>query len=157
MAFQYQATLYYTIDSNNGVKSFTVPIVLFTVRGGANRTILLKSTNDISITSELEQARSYKNIIFGMPPSRGNGDMKATIDLTEAANKKMLIYIGFNIFKYSNGKPIEGFDMRSNNARIAESPQIGPRGNLGIRVSFSDVELRRMMYNEGKKPKGFEM
>jgi hypothetical protein len=47
-----------------------VPITAFEVEGGANRKIETASPNAISISSELEQARTFKNIIFYVPPTK---------------------------------------------------------------------------------------
>ncbi len=43
----------------------------FEVDGGASRTINLDKPEDMDIGSEMEQARTYKNIVVYLPPTKG--------------------------------------------------------------------------------------
>src|SRR4051812_37213278 len=75
---KYKADLHiitHATTDNNGKETSSaeridIPLDSFEVDGGANRKIKLSSSDDISISSELEQARSFKNIIFYIPPTK---------------------------------------------------------------------------------------
>lgn len=153
MAFQYGADLLYKCSgSDNSISGLQIPIYLFNVSGGANRVIRLGATSDISLTSELEQARSFKNINLGMPPSSDGSDMQAVLDLTEAAEKKSPVSIKFRVCKFSDRKPLEALHLETDEARIKKKPHLS-NGYLKIEISFSAVTLIRAALNPGKTPK----
>ena len=79
----------------------------FEVEGGANRSIVMSATNDIGITSELEQARAFKNIRVWI--GKGNAfDARAVTELKEMASKEMPLNMMFAIERYSDGKCLKG-------------------------------------------------
>lgn len=156
MATNYSAWFNYKFSNSAGVKKdLTVPIVRLKVDGGADRIIDIQSTSDISLTSELEQARSFKNLILGMPPSNNGDDMRAALDLTEAATGKTSLFVSFYLYKFTNGKSTEGFRLMSWEATIKKPPQI-VQTLLKIEIKLDGrIDVERIMYNQGKKPKSF--
>ena len=58
------------MDIDSMLKGSFVAVSSFAVRGGAKRKIDLTTADDISLVSEFEQARSYKNISLFLPPAR---------------------------------------------------------------------------------------
>jgi hypothetical protein len=138
---KYKATFKYNVGWDEGERKNTVPIYAFQVDGGANRNIRLKSTNDISITSELEQARSFKNIRLYLSPTSDHKDMQAALDLTAAATKKLSLVMILDIQKYSGGKFIEGLWLIDSQSSIKTEPYKTPGNYLCVEIDLPSVML----------------
>ncbi len=110
------------------------PISSFSVTGGAFRSIDLTSTDDITISSELEQARKYKNITLFMSPTKNYVDMETAVKLIEAANKQMGLYVIFFLAKYVNGKIVDSLTIGDNSATLKQPPNIVASHLLMIEV-----------------------
>ena len=78
MAMTYRAKLNYAVyeDDKELASRRLIAVDSFEVDGGAFRTIKLKSTDDISISSELEQARTYKNVNLFLPSTKDGTDVE---------------------------------------------------------------------------------
>lgn len=115
----YKAKLSYFVEDGDKEKfvRLEIPVYAFEVEGGANRSIYVSSTNDISITSEMEQARAFKNITVSISQGK-NFDARAVTELTEMANKEMTLNVLFGIERYSGGKMLEGIALLDRGAGV---------------------------------------
>lgn len=57
-------------DKNKPTERLNIPVHSFEVDGGAKGKLNLKEIDEISVSSEFEQARMFKNIIFYIPPTK---------------------------------------------------------------------------------------
>ena len=121
----YKAKLSYFVQEGDTEKfiALEIPAYAFEVEGGANRNILLGSTDDISITSELEQARTFKNLIVWVERAEKKFNWKAFTELKEIADKETTLNLLFAIERYSEGKMLEGVALIDRGAEIYP-PQI---------------------------------
>ena len=84
-----------------------LPVTAIMVDGGTSRMIKLNSLDDISLVSELEQARTYKNLIVYLAGTKDHRDMKAALDLTAIAGNQELIKAMVTIERRQNGKLLD--------------------------------------------------
>lgn len=119
-----------------------VPINYFAVKGGANRLIDLTSADDISLVSELEQARKLRNITIYLPPSKNFEWMH----FNEIAFHNLPL--NFALFTSGNiGKTVtHQFTLACRNAGISEQPKQkadGASGNnvLMVNLTINDSQL----------------
>jgi len=112
MAMNYKAKLSYFVEEADKTKfvHLEIPVYAFEVEGGVNRSIVIDSTNDIGITSELEQARAFKNISLWIAPGK-SFDARAVTELAEMAVKDLTLNLMFGIERYSDGKMLEGLAL----------------------------------------------
>lgn len=132
--FGYQDRNYELVKNMVKAKSFSVV-------GGASRTIDVDSAKDISITSEFEQARQYKNITVFMPPSPTSEDMEVAVELTKCAMSKTILLFDFHVSKYSGGRLIEELNLVDLNATITKPPSIVANNLLMIEVALPAAKL----------------
>jgi hypothetical protein len=119
----------------------TCVISSFSVVGGASRSINLDSTDDISISSELEQARQYKNITLFMPPTKDHVDMQVAMTLMFAAEAKSTLSIAFIIKKQVKGKSIEELMLGCHDATLISTPYLVAKHLLMIQFRLPTVIL----------------
>jgi hypothetical protein len=119
MAMNYKAKLSYFVAEGDAEKfvRLEIPVYAFEVDGGANRSIFVNSANDIGLTSELEQARAFKNIILNIAKGK-NFDARAVTELSEMAAKEMTLNVLFAIERYSGGKMLEGLALMDREASV---------------------------------------
>jgi hypothetical protein len=114
----------------------------FSVLGGAYRSINLASTYDyITISSELEEARRYKNITLFMAPTGDHVDMKTAVDLTDAAYKTMLLSISLTFKRFAQRYTMEEYTLRAETATIKQPPRIVAEHLLMIEVCLLSPKL----------------
>lgn len=105
-------------DINSELKASFIPVSFFGVKGGAKRIIDLTVSDDLSLVSEFEQARSFKNIALYLPPT-SNFEW---LDLTEISIHRLSFLMVF----FATGKIGETlmheFTLSCKNAEITESP-----------------------------------
>lgn len=150
---KYKAFLeyYYEFDDLLYNKGRSIPIISFSVEGGANRKINLASSSDISITSELEQARSYKNITLFMPPTKNHLDMLAAVELTDIAlNKPADFGISFSVEKRLGSNRLERLSLSAENPALIKRPTVIAGHLLMIEVSLPDAFLELGKWQKGK-------
>ncbi len=145
---KYKAELYiitHEQKDNSGkiirdVERLNIPVHSFEVEGGANRKINLTSADEISVSSEFEQARMNKNIIFYIPPTKDFLALKL-IDLRK--NGPESFDIDFVISVYSRGKLISTLRLSSDVAWFFRHP--APEGKtpplLKAWVRFTQAQL----------------
>ena len=131
-------------DIDSVLKASYVPVSLFLVQGGAKRIIDLTSTDDLSLVSEFEQTRNFKNDSLYLSPTQNF----EWLDLTEVAIYKLPISIAF----FTNGNIgdtiIHQFQLFCKNANITEMPgkrwDSDARANVLV-VNFALPETRLIL------------
>lgn len=120
-------------DGNEIYRNSNLPVVRFQVDGGTSRIINLGSTDDFSLVSELEQARSFTNLYIHI-----SSNMKAAMDLTALARDETTISLLFIIERYSGGKLLEGLGLYCPNGVLKFPPVLA--GNDTLATAFDLVE-----------------
>ena len=120
-----------------------MPVAAFQVEGGADRIINLRSTNDIGLVSELEQARSFQNIVLYLSGTKDHRDMKAAMDLTEIANNNFAVKLQLLVERYSGKKLLEGLALYDPGGQIKYPPQNAFDNTLMVHIALSETELFR--------------
>ena len=119
-----------------------IPVSGFEVDGGASRTISLKTATDISITSELEQARMYKNITLYVPGTKDHSDMETAIKMSEAASSKKKFLFSLWVERDVNKNRIEGLVLRDNTATVQKPPSIVKDNLMALKFSLPAAKLQ---------------
>ncbi len=140
----YEAPFLYSVqtDKIHVVSPANIFVSSFSVLGGASRTINLNATTDFSISSELHQARQYKNITLFMSPTDDGKDMQVAMELTEYAIKKAPMLLNVYIEKWADGKIIELLTIADFEASIKHPPRIVANRLLMIEVSLPSAYIR---------------
>jgi hypothetical protein len=96
-----------------------IPVHSFEVTGGTNRKINLASADEVSVALEFEQARTFKNLVFYIPPTK---DFLA-LKLIELANQQGREF-GFNFFVsvYSGTKLTRSYGISAGSAYFLGTP-----------------------------------
>lgn len=117
------------------------PISAFAVIGGASRTIHVDSPDGVSIGSEFEQARMYKNIMLFMPGSPGASDMKTTVDLMNLANDKSRIWFHFSVTQLLNSKMIYNLTLSDGGASVRKPPTMIYGDLLMVEINLPNANI----------------
>ena len=128
-------------DIDSELKGSFVPVTQFAVKGGAKRKIDLTSADDISLVSEFEQARSFKNISLFLARTRGF----EWHNLWEIAEHGLPVSIAF-FTSGSVGKIVKNqFTLVCPNAKITDQPgKVLDWGNnemLRVNLSLPEIKL----------------
>lgn len=118
-----------------------LPVAMMMVDGGASRRINFSSTDDISLISELEQARSFKNIILYLSSTKDHKDMKAAMNLTEIANAQTEFVFVVTVERFSGGKLLEGFELFEMSATLKFAPVMALNNTLMVSINLPFAEL----------------
>jgi hypothetical protein len=129
----------FSYAESGGPDKRTPPIAAFSVVGGASRSINADSSN-ISIGSEFEQARQFKNIILFMPGSAGAGDMKAALDLTRFAANKTRFFFFFSVTQQYESKLINFLSI-SDTAVVTKPPAMIYGDLLMVQFNLPDARI----------------
>lgn len=127
-------------DIDSVLSSSFVPVTQFAVKGGAKRQVDLNLADDISVVSEFEQARMYKNISLYLPRTKGF----EWHHLWEIAHHRLPLTIAF-FTSGSIGKTVKHqFTLISENAKITDSPvkQLDWSNREMLKVSLSLPETK---------------
>ena len=137
-------------DIDSVLKGSFVPVASFAVKGGAKRIIHLTAADDISLVSEFEQARSFKNITVFLPPTK---DFEWH-NLYEIAYHNLSFSMTF--FASGNvGKAVTNqFTLSCKNATITEQPVKGTDWSyssiLKVNMALPETELLHGSYQESE-------
>ena len=116
-----------------------IPVHSFEVEGGANRKINLNSTDEITVSSEFEQARSNSNFVFYIPPTK---DFLA-VKIMDLQKNSIQFDLDFVVSVYSKGKITQTLRFSSDSAWFFQTPV--PEGGtpplLKTKVRFSGSQL----------------
>lgn len=135
-------------DIDSVLSATFVPVSLFKVSGGAKRVIDLTSTDDISLVSEFEQARTFNNLILYLPPAQNF----EWLDLSEIATHKLPVSVKFIAFGQTGKTTTQSFVLASKAARITEPPS--KRSDAGkpvleVKLAISEVKLIHGTHHDG--------
>lgn len=128
-------------DINSELKGSFVPVTQFSVKGGAKRKVDLTITDDLSLVSEFEQARSFKNISLYLSRTKGF----EWHHLWEIADHGLPVSIAF--FASGNiGRIVKHqFTLICQNAKITEQPAKEPDWGkcevLRVNLSLPEIKL----------------
>jgi hypothetical protein len=125
-------------------------ISAFSVIGGAARTIHNDSPDSISIGSEFEQARQFKNIMLFMPGSAGAGDMKAALDLTSLAVDKTPFFFYFTVTQLLDAKMLYQLSISDVGATLKKRPQMVLDDLLMCEFNLPGANITHMQQNDGE-------
>jgi hypothetical protein len=118
-----------------------MPIREFSVDGGTSRSIDTANASEISLTSEFEQARQYKNIRFLLAPAGPFG----IYNLMEIGIKKIPFKMKINMIGRIGKGAGETLRLSADDARLVEMPQIiessDEKRNFRVKVQFSTAVL----------------
>lgn len=123
------------------IRQYGVPVDSFSVVGGADRTIRVDSASDISITSEFEQARGYKNITLFMTSIKNPLAMEVAMELVSVAREKKEIVISIVVEKYAKGKIIEALSLSDFKATLKRPPLVVDNHRLMIEVNLPSANI----------------
>jgi hypothetical protein len=123
-----------------------IPVHSFMVDGGTSRIIKLDSTNDISIMSELEQARSFKNITLFLSPNKNGSDMQVALDLNNLylGGKSMVTKVF--VERFVNGQVVESFFFAEGHSKLKFLPYVVSKNLLTLHLNLTAPHL-----NVGRK------
>lgn len=133
-----------------GLGSESVPISYFSVTGGPTRRINLAAVDDVSLASELEQARRFKNIRLYLSPK----SVFSSGELIQIGTKNITFGITI-IVNCLIGKTVtQSLMFGSPDARIVETPRKldDSQGNayFFVNLQFTESGLIRIA-PQGKK------
>ena len=145
MAMTYQAKFNYRVMEGEelATEKFGISVQIFQVTGGAQRSIKLSSTDDISISSELEQARAFKNVVLFLPPTKDGSDMEVALNLTNYFELKKTLLMSLVVERYSSGKMIEGLALLDGEATLLASPSVTEKRLLKLNINLPAAKLFR--------------
>jgi len=130
----------------------SLPIHSFEVEGGANRKIETGSPNVISISSELEQARTFKNITFYVLPTK---DFLAVKLIGLRSPEIKAFDVTFEVGVYSGNMLTQNLFMHCARAWFVRVPTpIGgtpPLLKASVHFHSQDVKLSHGKYDAKKK------
>jgi hypothetical protein len=118
-----------------------IPVHSFMVDGGANRIITLASTDDISIMSELEQARSFKNVTLFLSPNKNGSDMRVALELNNLYLSGKSLVLQLFIERLANGQVIESFGLMEGHSRLKFLPYVVSKNLLTLHLKLTDPML----------------
>jgi hypothetical protein len=143
------------IPHNNGqdtpTEKLVLPIQAFEVDGGVNRMISLASTDDISVSSEFEQARANKNLVFYIAPTP---DFRGVKLMQMGAGPGIVFFdMNFTIDIYSGHTKTQSLWIGTDEAWISPtpSPQGGTPPSLKAKIHFHEVHLLHGKYDPRRK------
>jgi hypothetical protein len=145
MAMTYQAKFHYGLQEGDELKvsRFDIPVQIFEVEGGADRSIKLSSTDDIGISSELEQARTFKNITVYLPSTKDGSDMEIALQLSAFYSQKESMLVSFTVERYSGGQMLEGLALLDAGATLKNSPYVTGKQLLAVHLNLPAAKLYR--------------
>jgi hypothetical protein len=128
------------------VERINIPVDSFEVDGGANRKISLTTRDEISTASEFEQARSFNNIIYYVPPTRDFLALKL-VDLRK--NGPEQFSMTFVISIYSNKKLTKTLRLSAESSWFFRMPEPvgGEQPVLKLWMRFRDLQLLHGNYD----------
>jgi hypothetical protein len=145
MTMTYQGKFNYALqeDEDLVISRLNIPVQIFEVDGGADRNIKLGSTDDIGITSELEQARTFKNLTLYLPPTKDGTDMEIALQLSGFYTRKESLRVAFTIERYSSGKMLEGLALLDGDATLKFSPYVVEKQLLAVHLNLPTAKIYR--------------
>lgn len=135
-------------DIDSVLSALFVSVLYFHVSGGAQRLIDLTSTDDISLVSEFEQARTFKNLVLYVPPA----DDFEWLDLKEISIHGLPVSIKFIAFGGVGNTVTQSFILAAKNAKVTEPPAkrtSNAKPVLEVKLAIPDARLIHSSYHGG--------
>ena len=129
------------VEGKKTISNLNLPVSMFQVEGGASRIINVRSTDDISLISELEQARTFKNIVLYLSSTGDHRDMKAAMDLVEIGDRGFVVRLIMTVERYSGGKMLEGIALFEPAGELAFYPRNASQNTLMVTLKLPTVEI----------------
>lgn len=132
-------------DDDTMIANENLPVAKIMVDGGTSRLINLRATDDISLISELEQARTHENIILYLSATGDHRDMKAALDLAEIARLDVMgIDLTVTIERFTDGgKMLEGIQLSEMFGKLHFPPRSAFDNTLMAHIELPNVELKQ--------------
>lgn len=118
-----------------------IPVHSFMVDGGANRIITLASTDDIGVISELEQARSFKNITLFLSPNKNGSDMRVALELNNLYLGGKSLVLSLFVERLNNGQVIESFGLMEGHSKLRLLPYVVSKNLLTLHLNLTNPIL----------------
>jgi hypothetical protein len=117
---KYKSFFHFFVSDGDSSKYVNLDLTVdsFEVHGGASRVIDLKTTDDISISSEFEQARALKNITLYLPPTSDYTDRNAALALNDIAINKLKVNVMVSVQRFAKAKMLEGLALIDREATL---------------------------------------
>ena len=106
-------------SSHDLEQRISVPVHSFEVTGGTNRKINLASADEVNVALEFEQARTFKNLVFYIPPTKDFLALKL-IELANQQGREFAFY--FFVSVYSAGILTSAYSIETNSAYFLGTP-----------------------------------
>ena len=129
------------VDDTNYWENDLLPVSMMQVDGGAKRIIDFRSTNDISLVSELEQARSSQNIILYLSATNDHKDRKAAVDLMNILRSYRSMKTLLTVERFSGGKMIEGISLFAGKAVMKFPPANAFKNTLSVWFKLYEIQI----------------
>jgi hypothetical protein len=134
-------------DWENTDKGYLRPYQ-FSVIGGTNRTVEIRSIKEAVLANEFEQARSYKNIQVSISQSKFS--VVAFAELIEVESQKMEFTFDLIVGNYSGKIHNFSHHLRSESATLKQKPIPVTNNAIALTIYFSAVEYHHAV---GSGPK----
>jgi hypothetical protein len=140
------------VGNTSSMENQDVPVAQLSVAGGTNRVIDFSSADDVSIVSELEQARSNKSLAFHISSNDGAKAMKATVDLMNVAMEvNTTVALVLSIEKLLGKRKLEGFTAVSDIATIPFLPRMAAGNTLEVSFVLENLRVYQGLFRRGAK------
>ena len=136
MSLSYQFKFMYDRSDTKGT---AYPSSFFVV-GGASRSIN-EDSSDVSISSEFEQARRFKNIVLYLPGSPGANDVRVALDLLRFANEQIRLSFSFVVRQYSGKKAIYILQISDNECTVKKPPMMIYGDLLMVQFNLPEADI----------------
>lgn len=134
---------------NYVLRNTGVPVMSFSVKGGAKRIVVLDWAEDLSLGSEFEQARSHQNLTLHLPPSKNF----EWLDFIEIAERDLPVAIQFGVWGEVKKTPTQAIRLTCDSAKMTEKPDKsktdGTTPVMTIRLAIPNAKLIHGSYPEG--------
>lgn len=118
-----------------------IPVHSFMVDGGASRIITIDSTDNISIVSELEQARSFRGITLFLSPNKNGSDMRAALDLNNLHLSGESLVLDLFVGRLVNGQFVETFYFLDAYSKLKLMPYVVNGNLLTLHLNLTDPKI----------------
>lgn len=135
-------------------KGAAVPVNSFEVAGGAKRIIDLDSKAEMNIASEMEDAKTFKNLTLFL--SSADGLAAARLEEAFAGRKQLRIF--FRVEVFSGPTMTKAFTLISEAATVKKHPSAaGDKKLLKVELSVPDAKLGQISQKSEKSGQLFRV
>lgn len=125
-----------------------IPVIYFSVTGGVTRRIEIPNADDMILASEMEQARSYKNLRLYLNPKSAF----AGAELMKMAAEQLSVNIQFCLIGHELSRQLV---LKANSAKVLETPKKMSSAStneefLFVNFGYSDAYLEYFSPKSGE-------